>query len=55
MPFKFFRGYESINDLVAESKQPFNLFVESTYSGLSEFDADLDFEDECSKSCEPFK
>lgn len=53
-PFRFFRGYESINDLIEESKLPFDLFIEPTYNDLSLFNVDMDEEEECAVVCEPF-
>lgn len=59
LPVKFFREQDSIHDLIEESKFPFNKAVDQSrdISGYSEavaFDLDMDFEEDCSKSCEPF-
>lgn len=53
-PFRFFRGYDSINDLIEESKLPFKIFIDAHFVDLSDFEADMDEEEECAVTCEPF-
>jgi len=51
----FFRENESINDLIEESKEPFDKWVEPIKSTMSLFDIELDEQDGCEESCEPFQ
>lgn len=51
---RFFRGNESIFDLLAESKLPFKKWVEPVYNNHPDFDIELDEQDSCAESCEPF-
>lgn len=55
-PVRFFREGDSINDLIEESKFPFELAIDkSTDITGHSFNADLDYEDrDCGNSCEPF-
>lgn len=56
-PIRFFRENESINDLVVQSHQPFKLAVDQsliTDGADYEFDPDLDEQEDCAESCEPF-
>jgi len=50
----FFRDNESILDLIEESKQPFELWKETIKSDMSLFNVDLDEQESCAESCEPF-
>lgn len=50
----FFRENESISDLIEESKHPFDKWVEPVKSTMSLFDIELDSQDGCEESCEPF-
>jgi len=55
LPLMFFRGWQSIRDLLQESKEPFNLAVDkSMITDGSEYDFELDEQEDCADSCEPF-
>jgi len=61
LPMRFFRGWESIQDLIAESKLPFQRSVDQSMNTLGagqgqqiEFDFELDEQESCAESCEPF-
>lgn len=51
---RFFRGQESILDLLAESKLPFKKCIEPIYNNHPDFDIELDEQESCNESCEPF-
>ena len=58
-PVRFFRQCESIDDLIEESKFPFDIAIDqSTITTgarqLSDFNIEMDEEEECAESCEPF-
>lgn len=54
-PCRFFRDSESIHDLILESKQPFNRSIDqSLQTEGAEYDFELDEQESCSESCEPF-
>ena len=58
-PTRFFREGESIDDLIEESKLPFEEAVDKSRiiqgaREISAFDIELDKEEECANSCEPF-
>ncbi len=56
-PVRFFRQGESINDLIEQSKEPFIHAVDQSLitTGASyEFDSELDEQEDCAESCEPF-
>ena len=50
----FFRENETIDDLIAESKNKFDKWEEPVKSTMQLFDFDLDQQDGCAESCEPF-
>lgn len=50
----FFRDNTSINELIEESKLPFVKFTEKNYENKTLFDIDLDEQESCAESCEPF-
>lgn len=50
----FFRENESVDDLIEESKRDFNRWEEPVKQTMSNFDYDLDEQDGCAESCEPF-
>lgn len=50
----FFRGNESIIDLIEESTRPFEFWKPKEKKQI-EFDFDLDEQDSCAESCEPFQ
>lgn len=55
LPMRFFRDRESIKDLIEDSKEPFNLSVDQSLVTLgSEYDFELDTQEDCAESCEPF-
>lgn len=54
-PVRFFRSGESIDDLVEESKNPFELAIDqSLKTEGAEYDFELDEQEDCAESCEPF-
>lgn len=59
-PVRFFRDNDSIDDLVEESKLPFDKAIDQSkntdgYTQAAFFNADMDYEDsDCGSSCEPF-
>lgn len=59
IPVRFYRGNESIDDLIEESKFAFDKAIDqSTITigarPLSDFNIEMDEEEECAESCEPF-
>lgn len=50
----FFRGNTTIDELVEESKLPFDFFTDKPNMQKSLFDFELDEQESCSESCEPF-
>jgi len=54
-PVRFFRMNESINDLIEESKIPFNKAIDqSLITDGADYDFELDEQEDCAESCEPF-
>jgi len=54
-PLKFFRNWESMEDIIEESKLPFEMSKDkSLITDGSEYDFDLDEQEDCAESCEPF-
>lgn len=55
-PLKFFRGWESIDEIIEESKQPFEMAIDQSLITDSQvaFDFELDEQEDCAESCEPF-
>lgn len=59
-PIRFFREGDSINDLIEESKFPFNKAIDKSkdttgYNAAVSFSFDMDYEDvDCGSSCEAF-
>lgn len=54
-PVRFFRMNESIDDLIEESKLPFNKAVDqSLITDGADYDFELDEQEDCAESCEPF-
>lgn len=54
-PLKFFRNWESIDDLILESNQPFSLAIDqSLITDGADYDFELDEQESCGESCEPF-
>lgn len=54
-PVRFFRSGESILDLIEESKEPFNIAVDQSLITIgAEYDFELDEQEDCAESCEPF-
>lgn len=59
IPVRFFRGGDTIEELIEESKFPFDKAIDQSTikegaKELSDFDIDMDFQDACAESCEPF-
>lgn len=55
VPLKFFREWESVGDLIAESNLPFEKAVDqSLITDGASYDFELDEQESCSESCEPF-
>ncbi len=53
-PRKFFRGNETIEDLIEESKLPFDIYTDKPIDKQIYIDFDLDEQESCEESCEPF-
>lgn len=54
-PITFFRGSESMKDLIEDSKEPFVKSTDTfTLKQLMHSDPQLDFTNGCAESCEPF-
>lgn len=54
-PIRFFRLGETIQDLIDESKEPFDEAVDqSMLTAGAEYDFELDEQEDCAESCEPF-
>jgi len=58
-PVRFFREGDTIDDLIEESRLPFNRAIDQSNitvgaRELSEFNVEMDYEEECAESCEPF-
>ena len=58
-PVRFFRGNESMADLIQKSKEPFEKAVDQSTKtdgskDIAEYDYELDLQEDCAESCEPF-
>jgi hypothetical protein len=58
-PYRFYRDNESIEDLIEESKLPFEEAIDDSkeitnVNSLMNFNIDMDEQNECIDSCEPF-
>jgi len=55
-PLKFFRNWESMQDIIEESKQPFDIAIDQSMitDVQTSFDFELDEQESCAESCEPF-
>lgn len=54
-PRTFFRQGETIEDLISEANYPFKRWDDqSLITDGSEYDFDLDEQEDCAESCEPF-
>jgi len=55
-PVRMFRHNEGIDDLIARSKEPFELSVDQSTitEGAAEYDYEMDLQEDCAESCEPF-